>query len=570
MRLRATLIAAGLACALAAPAVAQEQPLSSNDPTQALPPPPQTSAPLDLNRPSPAGDAGSTAIAGLSLQGANFTGAKAVAEAALRPAWTPYIGRDVTYADLRAIARKAEEIYRNAGYPFVAVVVPPQEIQGGIVNFVVVEGRISDLTVVGDDPTARRQATAAFQPLLDREPLSGAELQRSYELARTVPGLSMAGALRRGSKPGGMDLVVQTRRRDWRAYVNANNLFSDPVGPWGVLVGADFFGASMYGDQTSFQAYTTFETDEQQVLRFSHSRRINARGTTVNLSYLWAQATPQGAVAPLDLATDVNAARIEVAHPLVLRPSLSVWATAGFDYADQMTDVFTSIPITEDKTRVATLQVSGQWRPTDDRTVHFAAEVRRGLDVLDASAEGQPLASRPEGNPEALVIRASLDGEMEISDRWRVFARFEGQSSEDPLLAPEEYSIGNLSIGRGYDPGSALGDSAAGLTVESRWGPYPIVNGRFRYAPFIFYDGVRYWNEDSFGVRARTLASAGVGLRLDMPGHGRLDLTWAKPLNEPLGIGEKTPGSRLLINFTATWDDLAEGLYRQARRGIGR
>ena len=30
------------------------------------------------------------------------------------------------------------------------------------------------------------------------------------------------------------------------------------------------------------------------------------------------------------------------------------------------------------------------------------------------------------------------------------------------------------------------------------------------------------------------------------------------------------PGSRLLINFTTTWDDLAEGLYRQARRGIGR
>lgn len=570
MRLGAFLVAAGLACAAAAPAAAQDQPLSSNDPTAALPPPPQTSAPLDLNRPGPSGDAGSSAIAGLSLQGARFTGARAVAEEALRPAWSAYVGRDVTYADLRTIARKAEEVYRRAGYPFVAVVVPPQEIEGGIVNFVVVEGRISDLTVVGDDPTARRQATGIFQPLLDREPLSGADLQRSYELARTTPGLSIAGALRRGSKPGGMDLVVQTRRRDWRAYANVNNLFSDPVGPWGVLVGADFFGASVYGDQTSVQAYTTFETDEQQVLRFSHSRRINAAGTTVNLSYLWAQASPQGAVAPLDLATDVNAARLEVAHPLVLRPSLGVWATAGFDYSDQMTDVFSSIPITEDKTRVASLRVSGLWRPREDRPVRFAAEIRRGLDVLDASALGQPLASRPEGNPEALVIRASLDGEMAIAERWRVFARFEGQSSGDPLLAPEEYSLGNLSIGRGYDPGSALGDSAAAVTVEARWGPYPIINGRFRYAPFVFYDGVRYWNEDSFGVRARTVASAGVGLRLDMPGHGRLDLTWAKPLNEPLGIGEKTPGSRLLINFTATWDDLAEGLYRQARRGIGR
>ena len=30
------------------------------------------------------------------------------------------------------------------------------------------------------------------------------------------------------------------------------------------------------------------------------------------------------------------------------------------------------------------------------------------------------------------------------------------------------------------------------------------------------------------------------------------------------------PGSRLLINFTAARDDFAEGLYRQARQGIGR
>lgn len=570
MRLKAILVAAGLTCASTASAWAQSQPMTANDPTAALPPAPPTSAPLDIDRPRPAGDSGSSAIAGLNFQGARFAGARAVDEAALRPAWTAYVGRDVSHADLRAIARKAEEIYRQAGYPFVAVVVPPQEIVDGIVDFTVVEGRISDLTVVGDNPTARRQATGAFQPLLDREPLSGADLQRSYELARTTPGLSIAGALRRGSKPGGMDLVVQTRRRDWRAYVNTNNLFSDPVGPWGVLVGADFYGASMYGDQTSFQAYTTYETDEQQVLRFSHSRRINAVGTTVSLSYIWAQASPQGSVAPLDLATDVNAGRLEVSHPLVLRPSLTVWASAAFDYSDQMTDVFTSVPITEDKTRVASLQVSGQWRPRDDRTVHFAAEIRRGLDVLDASELGQPLASRPEGNPEALVIRASFDGEMAMSDRWRVFGRFEGQSSDDPLLAPEEYGLGNLSIGRGYDPGSALGDSAAAVTLESRWGPYPIVNGRFRYAPFVFYDGVRYWNEDTFGVRARTVTSAGVGLRLEMPGHGRLDVTWAKPLTEPLGLGEKTPGSRLLINFTATWDDLAESLYRRARRGTGR
>lgn len=569
MRLSAFTVSAFLTFVLAVllpfgTAAAQDRPVTSNDPTAALPPPPEDSAPLDASRPGEA--AASDQPLGVSFQSATFVGAKAVDEATLRPAWQDMVGRNLTVADVRTIARRAEQIYSRAGYPFVVVVVQPQDLSDGVIEFVVVEGRISDLTVVGADPVARRQAAGAFQGLIDREPLPGEDLERSYELARTLPGLSIAGALRRGTKPGGMDLVVQTRRRSWRAYVNVNNLFSDPVGPWGALVGADIFGGSSYGDVTSIQLYSTFDTEEQQVLRLSHSRRINADGTTLSASYLLAEANPQGVVAPLDLATDVQAFRFEAAHPWILRPEYSLWGSAGFEWSDQETAVFGNITISEDKTRVATVRANGEWRG-DNHTSRYYLEARKGLDIGDASQRGDPLNSRFEGNPEAFVVRGSVEGELKIADRWKVYGRVDGQWTEDPLLAPEEYSIGNLTIGRGYEPGSALGDRAAAVSVEARWGPYPFQNGMFRASPFVFYDGVKYWNEDSFGVRERSIASAGAGLRLDMPGRGRLDVTWAKPLNPPMGFGEKTPGSTVLVNFTATWDDMAEGLWRLARKG---
>lgn len=558
------LAVAAAVVAMASPAGAQDRPVTSSDPTAALPPPPTDSAPLETVRPDQA--PGSDQSLGVQFQAARFVGAKAVDEAALRPAWEDLVGRELTVADVRGIARRAEQIYSRAGYPFVAVLVQPQDMQGGVIEFVVVEGRISDLTVVGADPVARRQAAGAFQDLLDREPLPGRDLERSYELARTLPGLSIAGALRRGTKPGGMDLVVQTRRRSWRAYVNVNNLFSEPVGPWGALVGADIFGGSAHGDVTSIQLYSTFDTEEQQVLRLSHTRRINGDGTTLSASYLLAEANPQGVVAPLDLATDVQAFRFEASHPFVLRPTWSLTGAAGFEWSDQETAVFGNVTISEDKTRVATIRASGEWRG-DRHTARFFVEGRQGLDIGDASQPGDPLNSRFEADPQAFVARGSAEGELKIAERWRVYGRVDGQWTNDPLLAPEEYSIGNLTIGRGYEPGSALGDRAAAVSVEARWGPYPFQNGRFRVAPFVFYDGVKYWNEDSFGVRERSLASAGAGLRFDMPGRGRLDVTWAKPLNPPMGLGEKTPGSTLLVNFTATWDDMAEGLWRLARKG---
>lgn len=551
--------------AIASPAFAQDRPVTSNDPTAALPPPVESSTPLENNRPS-GPDGSSEPLAGVTFQGARFTGVKAIGEDLLRSAWQSKVGQPVSAADLRAIAREAERIYSRAGYPFVAVLVPPQDIANGVIEFVVVEGRISDLTVVGGDPVGRRQAATAFQGLLDREPLPGEDVERAYELARTVPGLSIAGALRRGSKPGGMDLVVQTRRRDWRAYVNVNNLFSDPVGPWGALVGADFFGGSAYGDVTSVQLYSTFDTEEQQVLRLSHHRRINSQGTAISASYLLAEANPQGVVAPLDLATDVQAFRAEVSHPWVLRQRWSLTGAAGLEWSDQETAVFGNITISEDFTRIATLRASAEWRG-DNLSAHAALEARKGLDIGGASRRGDPLNSRFEGDPQALVIRGSADAELKIAPRWRVFGRVEAQSSDRPLLAPEEFSIGNLSIGRGYEPGSALGDSAAGVVLEARWGPYPFSNGQFRASPFVFYDAVKYWNEDSFGVRERSIASAGVGLRLDAPGRGRLDVIWARPLDPPMGLGEKTPGSSLLVNLTFTWDDLADTAWRRVRQG---
>ena len=164
MRPVLTFSVAFCAALMASTAVAQVEqyipPVTSNDPTSVAPPPPVDSEPLDIDRPQQTAPADSPAL-GVALRGARFAGAKALGEERLRPAWAPYVGRDVSLSDLREIARKAERIYADAGYPFVVVAVQPQEIVGGVVEFTVVEGRISDLTVLGADPTARRQATAA-------------------------------------------------------------------------------------------------------------------------------------------------------------------------------------------------------------------------------------------------------------------------------------------------------------------------------------------------------------------------------------------------------------------------
>jgi len=548
----------------AAAAHAQDKPITSSDPAAALPPPAEESEPITRERPEPpvAGDSEPVVV---RFQGARFEGARSVSPERLEGAWRDQVGRELTLTELRAIARRAEEIYADAGYPFVAVVVPPQEIRDGVVQFTVVEGRITDLTVLSNDPVARRQTSAAFEPLLEVAPLSAEDLERQYELARTTPGLSMAGALRRGSQPGGMDLVLQARRRPFRSYANINNLFSDPVGPWGALLGVDIYGASLYGDTTSIQLYSTLDWEEQQVLRLIHSRRINRFGTTIGASVLIADSNPQGVVAPLDLATDVFAARLDWSHPIISRLWGGVFISGAFDWSDQETKVFGQIALTEDRTRIASLRLTGRWRNRWLVTSGYV-EGRQGLDIFDASRPGDALLSRAEGDPQATVFRAGADGEVKIPRGPRLYGRFEGQWTNDALLAPDEYSVGNLTIGRGYDPGSAFGDRAAAFTVEARWGPWK-VKGPVTASPFVFYDNVTYWNEDAAGVPERTLDSFGGGFRFEWPGKGRLDVLYAEPRDAPLGLGEPEPSGRILVNLTLSLDDLADRAFGALTKG---
>src|SRR5260221_1868579 len=333
---------------------AQETPpFSSRDPAAALPQTPPPTNPIER----PAGPSPSPAaeppVSTMVLKGARFAGAVAVSQAQLAEAWAPYRDKPVGLRDLRVIAARAGLIYAQAGFPFVAILVPPQQVPDGQVEFQVVEGKISDLTILGLDPVARRQVEAAFAPIVGHAPLALSSVEAAYERAQAVPGLSVAGAVRQGIQPGGLDLVVQAKRRAWRAYANVHNFYSEPVGPWGALVGVDYNGGSRYGDRSSAQFYSTFDISEQQVLKLSHTRVVNADATSLSFEVLRAWGRPRGNIAALDLATDVVFGLAEVSQPLIRSRPFVLTASAGLELTDQETQAFGSATLAHDHVPVA-------------------------------------------------------------------------------------------------------------------------------------------------------------------------------------------------------------------------
>ena len=542
-----------------------ETPVSGIDPTTILPkavkPAPSLSPPSDQKA-----ESDDDAALRFQLSTVQFTGAHALDEDALRQTWASMAGQMVSIADLRTIARRAEALYARHGYGFVVVVVAPQKVEGGVVRFDVIEGRISDLTVLGSDPAARKQATAAFAPVLGQSPPTAASLEAAFENAQAVPGLAVDGALRRGSGTGGLDLVVHAKREEWRTYANVNNLYPSAVGPFGILFGVDHIGRSLYGNQTSFQAYRSIGPGVQSILRLSHAHGLDASGTKLSVTLFAAWANPFDSRTKVDFATNVKAGRLALSHPLISRFGGNLSVTAALDVSNQTTRVFGATTLSVDKLRIASLSLDGEWRPAMGGHATGSIQIRQGLDILGASKSNDPRLSRPNANPKATIANISIEYETPSFRKMRFDWRVEGQLASDALLQPEQYTIGNLSIGRGYQPGANYGDNALAVASELRFGPFnsPLHS---RIEPFMFYDFAKLWTISPGAHQERYIDAAGAGLRLELPNKWHVELSYAVPLRAPLGLGEPVPHGRFLLNLTVGLNGLFKALHHPVSAG---
>lgn len=116
----------------------------------------------------------------------------------------------------------------------------------------------------------------------------------------------------------------------------------------------------------------------------------------------------------------------------------------------------------------------------------------------------------------------------------------------------EEFSAGNYTVGRGYDPGTLLGDNGLGFQAELRFGRIiPRSADAIAAQPYVFLDTAWIRNEDrqNAGEGRRHLASIGGGVRAAFGDRAQLDVVLAIPL-ERAGLQARRADPRLLVSLT--------------------
>jgi len=496
----------------------------------------------------------------VTISQVHFNGLKGASEQELAPSWTPYAGREQPVAVLCEVRDKAATILRAKGY-LAAVQVPTQRIDNGVVTMETLFARVVAVRARGQTEGAEDKLVGYLSKLEQDEIFDRNRAERYLLLARDLPGYNVQLTLKpAGTGPGDLIGEVAVLRRTYLVDATVSNLASKATGRWGGQLRGQLFGLTGMGDVTTLSAYSTADFKEQQVVQLAHSFRPGSEGLTIDglFTYAWSKPDVNAGGAVPDLVARTLYASLGARYPLVRSQKTNLWLGGGLDFLHQKVRFFG--PQSEDNLRIAYLRAN--WDSYDRVSAApgwraaATAEIRKGLDIFGASDRcpndvcpiGVIGPSRGDAHPSAGLVRAAGQFDLALGKALALTLSPRAQLAFAPLAAFEEFTLGNYTVGRGYDPAIESGDSGVALAAELRTKAFDIARGKATVAPYVFGDAGWAWNKNITGD-PNHLKSLGAGLRADM-GNFRLDTSLAVPL-ERAGIDNRKGGPRLLVTLTS-------------------
>lgn len=495
------------------------------------------------------------------LNHVEIRGATAFEADALESAIADRYGTTVSLADVYELAATVQRRYREEGYFLSRVVVPPQHIAGGRLHIQVLEGYVEAVDIQGDIGPVQRLIESYLAPVTRERPLKLSTLERSLLLAKDVPGIDVKGVLARSESVVGASRLLVTASRDrFDGLALVDNIGSTFTGEWEIAARLGVNSLTRFGENLAFTGLLSDpekgagqDTKNQKVAMLSSSARLGRYGTHLTGFVSYGDSNPGGIIEDFDYDSKKLLVSVGAVHPMIRGRSSSLFVSLGFDYIDSDTDIFVDEPFITDRLRVLQLAADYDFRDRWRGSSFVRLAVRRGLEAFGATEAEDEMASRFDASGDFTNVRGTVSRLQAISDRWAVYALVSAQYAFDPVLADEEFDVGGIDFGRGYNPKELSGDSGVGLTTEIQYTRPSSFWFLDRYQLFAFYDfgAVRQKDNDLVSDASASLASAGGGFRGWFAGDISLELQVAKPLTLPSARADDTKEAQLLLRAIA-------------------
>ena len=417
-----------------------------------------------------AGDGAGAESAGpsVTLSGFRFEGNTVLTGGELQALLASELGKPMRLAELNALGRKIREAYAERGY-LARVVLPEQDLAGGILRMVVQESRLGAIRVEGIEET--RVSERVVTGTIARGQEEGAllrldQLQRAAALAANIPGLKTSVILRGGQAVGTTDILVPVEPLSAiSGSVSLDNYGADSSGELRALVSLNVASPAGMGDQLAVLGLLS-EGNRYAGLDYTVPFGYNGWRIGANASVLDYELV--GNFADLDGLGDAIVAGVSATFPAIREQDTSLLFSIRLQhrsYYNELRGLETS-----DKT-VTALTLGASFARTDrfhlgGRTFFNGRLVAGDLDLsgnafnaLQDSLDGETAGSYQK-------FEFTVGRLQRLADKTTLSLSLNGQLASKNLDSSETISLGGANGVRAYPVLETTGDDGWSGTVE--------------------------------------------------------------------------------------------------------
>jgi len=470
-----------------------------------------------------------------------FSRNSAFTDVQLSPLLADLAGKELTLPELNAAADRITAHYRANGYFVACAYLPAQDINEGVVEITVLEGRLGKLTIDNRSLVADSALQFYFADLSEGSAIAGTSLERGLLLVNNLPGVDVQSTLRPGASVGATDLDIHIEGQQRLATVlSVDNYGNRFTGAW--RLGGQFTVNSPLarGDALSLRAYRAGEG--YRYGRLAYQLPVGGSGLQLGVATSTMRYRLGGDFADLGAHGSADIGSVYALYPLLRSRVTNVNIQLDYDHKSLDDLVDSSLLSARKSIDVAIVGLSGDHADElgGGGLNSWSLSYTGGQLHLDTENQALDAAGhRTAGHYDKLNLWASRLQRLP-GDGWSLAVQVSGQLAGNNLDSSEKFALGGPKAVRAYPQGEAPVDDGWLASAELRYA----LAGAWQVSGFYDVGGGRT-NHDPLAAdlqNARTIAGAGLGVSYVQPGNLSVEATVAwRTRQAPTSDRDRTP-----------------------------
>ena len=434
----------------------------------------------------------------------------------------PYIGQPITWQQIRKIIETTILYYRRHDRSIVDVIPPEQDVTNGVLQILIVEGRLGQISVEGNKWFTDSQIRDNVR-LEPGDVINVSRLLGDIDFINRNPFRYVRPVLTPGSELGATDLVLQTEDRfPYRFYIGYEDTGSRETELGRYLVGVNMGNLFNRGIEFGYQ----FATNRSLNTIGVHSAYLRVPLANHHILAVYGSFAHYNA-RHLNLDIQGNTWQISPRYIIPFQPirRYTHELQLGFDfkrYVNHLDFLQSNVYDGSVNTNQFALEYAGALEDSLGQTSFtWASYWSLCGDKSDYHA------ARAGADPEYFYANLSLERTWDLPFDATLVNRFIGQLSSDRLIGGEQLGLGGYNTVRGYDEREVNADEGLIVSVElrtpevrfARIADRPDLESGLQFLVFWDYGLARNISDYPGEDNNTQLQSVGVGVRYRLGDH---------------------------------------------------